>query len=213
MTEQEWLACADPQKMLGFLRGSWRRWLPWRSRPFCKPSERSLRLFACACFRSQMAHSDGRTDQSLDAVAAVERWLDGQASWEGLRNARPHCWITPPERVWSAAAGAVGYDALAASWGAATRYLSTATVASIGQWEAASQAGADTRRRGQSVLLRCIFGPRLFRPVTMPAAWRTPQVVALAQAAYEQQEMPAGNLDLARLAVLADALEEAGCTD
>jgi hypothetical protein len=47
----------------------------------------------------------------------------------------------------------------------------------------------------------------------MPAAWRTPQVVALAQAAYEQQEMPAGNLDLARLAVLADALEEAGCTD
>jgi hypothetical protein len=36
-------------------------------------------------------------------------------------------------------------------------------------------------------------------------------VVALAQAAYEQRELPAGTLDLTRLAVLADALEEAGC--
>jgi hypothetical protein len=41
----------------------------------------------------------------------------------------------------------------------------------------------------------------------------TPQVVALAQAAYEQRELPSGALDAARLAVLADALEEAGCTD
>ena len=40
-----------------------------------------------------------------------------------------------------------------------------------------------------------------------------PQVVGLAQAAYDQRELPAGTLDPARLAVLADALEEAGCTD
>jgi hypothetical protein len=38
-------------------------------------------------------------------------------------------------------------------------------------------------------------------------------VVALAQAAYDQRELPAGHLDRARLAILADALEEAGCTD
>jgi hypothetical protein len=36
-------------------------------------------------------------------------------------------------------------------------------------------------------------------------------VVALAQATYEERELPAGTLDLTRLAVLADALEEAGC--
>jgi len=35
----------------------------------------------------------------------------------------------------------------------------------------------------------------------------------LAEEAYEQRVMPAGTLDPARLAVLADALEEAGCTD
>jgi hypothetical protein len=50
-----------------------------------------------------------------------------------------------------------------------------------------------------------------FRPVTLSPGWRAPQVLALAQAAYEQRELPAGTLDLARLAILADALEEAGC--
>ena len=36
-------------------------------------------------------------------------------------------------------------------------------------------------------------------------------MVALAQAAYDERELPAGTLDTTRLAVLADALEEAGC--
>jgi hypothetical protein len=37
-------------------------------------------------------------------------------------------------------------------------------------------------------------------------------VVGLAQAAYEERELHSGALDPARLSVLADALEEAGCT-
>jgi hypothetical protein len=36
-------------------------------------------------------------------------------------------------------------------------------------------------------------------------------VLALAQAAYDERELPAGTLDTTRLAVLADAVEEAGC--
>ena len=35
-------------------------------------------------------------------------------------------------------------------------------------------------------------------------------MVSLARAAYEQRELPGGNLDTTRLAVLADALEDAG---
>src|SRR5262245_31920710 len=34
-----------------------------------------------------------------------------------------------------------------------------------------------------------------------------------AHAAYEERHLPAGILDISRLAVHADALEEAGCTD
>jgi hypothetical protein len=62
----------------------------------------------------------------------------------------------------------------------------------------------------QFELLRDIFG-NPFRPFTLSPACRTAQVVALAQAAYGEWELPAGPLDLARLAVLVDALEEAGC--
>jgi hypothetical protein len=38
-------------------------------------------------------------------------------------------------------------------------------------------------------------------------------VKKLAEAAYEERSLPAGTLNTQRLAVLADALEEAGCTD
>ena len=55
MTEQEWLACAGPYKMLEFLRG--------------KASERKLRLFAVACCRSVWDFITDRGAQN--AVAAL----------------------------------------------------------------------------------------------------------------------------------------------
>ena len=35
----------------------------------------------------------------------------------------------------------------------------------------------------------------------------------MAQVIYEDRDLPSGHLDNARLAVLGDALEDAGCTD
>jgi hypothetical protein len=67
----------------------------------------------------------------------------------------------------------------------------------------------------QCDLLRDIFG-NPFRPTTLDSArltWNDSAVVRLAQAAYDNRTLPAGTLDPDRLAVLADALEEAGCTD
>jgi inactivated superfamily I helicase len=52
-----------------------------------------------------------------------------------------------------------------------------------------------------------------FRPLAVNPAWQTPAVLALAQAAYDNRILPAGTLEPERLAVLADALEEAGCTN
>jgi hypothetical protein len=69
---------------------------------------------------------------------------------------------------------------------------------------------------GQAALLRDIFGPLLFRPVPIdPAwlAWNGGAVRKLAEAAYAERSLPAGTLECHRLAVLADALEEAGCTE
>lgn len=51
-----------------------------------------------------------------------------------------------------------------------------------------------------------------FRPLAIDQAWLTGTVVQLAQAAYDHRT-ERGTLDNARLAVLADSLEESGCTD
>ncbi len=63
----------------------------------------------------------------------------------------------------------------------------------------------------QELLLEILGNP--FRPVALNAAWLTPAVLSLAQAAYKYLALPAGTLDPDRLAVLADSLEEAGCTN
>ncbi len=54
-----------------------------------------------------------------------------------------------------------------------------------------------------------------FRPVAVdPAwlAWNGGVVGRLAERAYQERELPSGHLDAGRLALVADALEDAGCT-
>jgi hypothetical protein len=63
-----------------------------------------------------------------------------------------------------------------------------------------------------AALLRDLFG-NPFRPVALAPAWVTLTVLSLARAAREERYLPGGELCAARLAVLADALEEAGCTE
>src|SRR5215471_13467603 len=72
MTEAEWLACADPQKMLKFLRG--------------KVSERKLRLFACGCWRLEW-HLIFEQAQRM-AVEAAEWYADGRQGGTPLSVAR-----------------------------------------------------------------------------------------------------------------------------
>jgi FkbM family methyltransferase len=74
MTEEEWLACTDPQAMLNFLRSSG------------LATERKLRLFAVACCRRLEAELPDQ--RSWDAVHVAERYADGGGTEQELTAAR-----------------------------------------------------------------------------------------------------------------------------
>jgi hypothetical protein len=145
VTEKEWLACAEPQKMLGYLDG--------------KASERKVRLFACAFCRQQLHPSH---PEDWWSVVVAEHSAERQATLAPCCN----------------------------------------------QWRLGVADPSETAK--QIALLRDIFG-NPFRPTLLNPAWLPVTVTGLAEAAYDERSLPAGTLDLARLTVLADALEEAGC--
>jgi hypothetical protein len=68
-------------------------------------------------------------------------------------------------------------------------------------------------RHVQADLLRDVIGNRLFHSTTLEPDHRTPTIISLAQAAYEERTLPSGELDPVRLSVLADALEEIGAEE
>jgi hypothetical protein len=75
--------------------------------------------------------------------------------------------------------------------------------------------GRDAQRAAHLVLVRCVFG-NPFRPVAPDPSWRSwhkGAIRKLAEGIYDNRSLPDGALDTSRLAILADALEEAGCTD
>jgi hypothetical protein len=215
MTESEWLACMDPREMLEFLRG--------------KARDRKLRLFACGCCR-RVWHLL-TMEATRGAVEVAERFADGRGGREGLEAARAGVAAAIrmlddlAEDAYNVGYGRAGFDAQARAAAAAasedatraSEDAATAVFLAAGEAEtgatylAACRAAHDAERREQVRLLHDLFGTLGYRPVPLSPAWQSPQVVALAQAAYDQRELPAGTLDPARLGVLADALEDAGC--
>jgi hypothetical protein len=177
-----------------------------------KKNHRKLRLWSCACCRRLADHLADK--RSWDAVEVAERKADGLAGKDEVQKARKAAALvpqvreklrgTPTPRAANVARFLLHPSAAEASQTAAIRASRAMAESGATTWIAEAQV--------QFELLRDVFG-NPFQPVTVSPAWQTAEVVALAQAAYEGRELPAGTLDLARLAVLADALEEAGCTD
>ena len=197
MTEKEWLDSTDPHLMLHFLRD--------------RASERKTRLFACALARCLWPLLG--TDRSRRAVEVAERFADGLAPKREMTRAG----VGAQQTAWTVSrTGPRFKDGRTAAAFATARYAAYARI-----WDVAVSICLDAEVAGvsaplQSDLLRDIFGPLPFRPVSLSPAvrtWNDATVVRLAQAAYDERQMPAGTLDNGRLAVLADALEEAGCQD
>jgi hypothetical protein len=194
MDEEQWLACDDPHKMLVFLWG--------------EVSERKRRLFACACCRRIWGLLTDERSQT--AVEVAERVAEGLATEEERDLAFRAAQVVYREERDRERMDSVAYFAGIAAWLASGTGGGSARAAGV----AATWATHDDtpERIRQAALLRDILG-NPFRPATIKPAWRTPAVVAHAQLIYDERHLPAGTLDKDRLAVLADALEEAGCED
>lgn len=225
MNEEEWLSCSDPTAMCHYLRESG------------KLTDRKVRLFGAAfCRHFWPLLTDGRTQR---AVVAAEQFADGRISERELaiatEAAEDACRTLRGRRHDDhAAEGAITAIAVAAQmaaaghprisiflWKAALDFAEADVFAhpvsedEVAQGVAANRAAelSDAMLKRQCDVLHDIYG-NPFRSATLDSAWLSwtdGTAVRLATASYEERCMPSGTLDNGRLAVLADALEEAGC--
>jgi hypothetical protein len=199
MTEADWLASEDPRTMLAGVIG--RGCVP-RPGVLNGHTSRKLRLFACGCCRLVWVRLTG--EQSRRAVEVAERYADSGAT-EDERSAADLDAATATGERPSSGADLAMWVCVEDSYPLVTGRHYSWQVCGVAQ--DLGLAAAE-----QASLLRDIFG-NPFRPAAISPAWLTPDVVHLAHAAYDERLLPSGQLDRQRLLVLADALEEAGCTN
>jgi hypothetical protein len=220
MTETDWLTSTNPLDMLNFLQGSG------------NTNFRKHRLFAAACCRRIWDLI--RDERSQRAVEVTELFADGREippEWLAQARAAPvyECHFQPAPINCFACDAAASSCLPNAPLGSKQEYIafSTAINASdalrhIPHMDNCSDpeeyieaaAACEDEQRVQANLLRCIFGLSPLRPLPPLAPslrdWQDGLIVRMAHAIYEERSLPEGTLDIARLAVLADALEEAG---
>jgi hypothetical protein len=219
LDETWWLHCADPDAMLVFVRD--------------RASERQLQLFGCTCCwrtwpalalpasRHAVEVSQRYAVGGASAEELIQTWVQAHLAWnrvrypddpeyadEPLPGPDPGWWIDAAE----AAACLVECRPITGTY---DLYNTWHAVRSAAEAARRATGEVDAEARVQAAFLRCIFG-NPFRPLSIDpqllAASRG-VVLPLAQAAYEECPLPPGTLDPDRLAVLADALEESGCSE
>jgi hypothetical protein len=198
----------------------WRALTASRGRDAVLARKRKFRLMACAfCRDAWQLLSDER---SRTAVEAAEQFADRLIDEAALALAKSGAWgVLGPRREPARAEAAARLG---------RRPIDCGLADDAAGWVAHKDAEHAARRAEGNIrcmrvgapdpssiwdtcdLIRELFGNPL-RPVACEPAWRTADVTALARAAYDERSMPSGRLDTARLALLADALEEAGCAE
>jgi hypothetical protein len=218
MSEQDWMTWWDAFDLLS-----------WCEDEEGRLSQRKLRLFAVACCRTIWPVL---TDATQRAVEVAERFADHQASSEELKAIRSAA-EADQRAVQPAASGAEATKEAVLTYGLASlaeritqedfiyRYMAQdvadliiglAMRAAIprSMWgtaegDAVAQEAAGERGPIECDLVREIFCNPL-RKFSFDPSWRTPEALAVARTAYEERHFE-------DLPLLADALEEAGCTD
>lgn len=218
VTEEEWQRCVTPRKLF-----DWWQYLKGDFPP------RKRRLLACACCRRiwhGLSHPDLR-----QAVEVAERYADGKAIraelaavqaraydigrpiGEQLGHLRPG---TPEQRpvalAWNAAWAAASAAYIEDGGGMEVCYTYTSPVDNalnyVSGFRDSESKDGKAEQELQCSLFRDIFG-NPFRPVKVDPAWlvwNNRTVANLAQAIHDERTFD-------RLPILADALEDAGCTD
>lgn len=218
MSEQEWLECTDPKKMLDFLRrsalparrrGDHRRLLGATYLPdsdyYLPDLGRKGCLFVCACLHRSPSKQD--VEECL-LFQEYEKYCDGLAPWAAVEDAYWNRIKREEERI--AEEDRKNNSVTSVHWMGPSEYFSDPDVLREAAARAVGGKNADgfaVERRLQCGFVRDIFNP--FRPVTINPAWFTwndGTVQKVAQAIYDERAFD-------RLPILADALEEAGCTD
>jgi hypothetical protein len=205
MTEEEWLACADPAPMLEFLRG--------------RATDRRLRLFAVTCCRRVASLLPD--DATRSSVEVCERFADGLASAAELHQARQVAVaafdafqdtdefgnVTGAESASAVVAGACWPPEVEGRYEGLDSVIDNAV--GLGKVYTGWRNGGQIETRRQCRSIRDIFGnPFRPSPPLPPAvlAWNDSTVTRMAQGIYEDRAFD-------RLPILADALLDAGCED
>ena len=205
MTEQQWLEVPHPKGLLNFLRTV--GLLP----------ERKLRLFAAGVshrvwalltddlFRRAIEEAERLAGESADA--AQWRAILGEVDddYGGIDSVLEVVYVLtkPPS--------AFDYRK-AANISSQVAYYRGRAAFPDEDFDLGASSVRESEAETHAALVRCVFG-NPFRPTPLDPAWLTPDVLALARAAYDERLLPSGELDPVRLAVLSDALEEAGCAE
>ena len=201
MTEVEWLAGDNAFSRLHHVR-------PDKRTPYTRDEalERKGRLFLCAGCR--WGWNWLVDERSRRAVEIAERYADGDAAPAELRAANAQAKAAIPAREWDKDRRYTAQEITPWLAWSATEESPWATAAGWSHW-ATEGRQRTTQYADLCAWLRDMFG-NPFRP--LPAldvswlSWNEGILRKLAQAIYDERAFE-------QLPILADALEEAGCTD
>jgi hypothetical protein len=195
MTEAEWLACEYPEKLFKFVAG--------------RLSERRFLLLCCACCR-RVRHLL-KPAAVRHAVDVCERFADGEVDkrvfWDAANAIGP---LLKNHRA-EFNSGRLRYAVLRAVEGvemALTRVPEVAAPLAFKYFASAEEPYLKEAYAEQAHLIRDLVGNPFHAAILHPdcRCWGQGIVPRIARAIYDERAFD-------RLPILADALEEAGCTN